>query len=196
MVECPDLLERPTRPGAPGVTAREAWLKPFTAPPCARTLRARVRLEGQRLAIRFVLEGELEDLELPFAHATPRRLDGLWQATCFEAFLAVPGEEAYREFNVALEGHWAAYRFAAPRQGMCLESAVDHLSAKHHRVAGHLGLRVAIDLDRLGLDPARGLELGLSTILRRLDGQREFWALAHAGDAPDFHRRDGFLLTL
>lgn len=191
-----DLQERPTRPGAPGVLAREAWLRPFSPPPSPRTLRARVRLDGQRLAIRYVLEGEFADLELPQAHGMPRRLDGLWQATCFEAFLAQPGQPAYREFNMALEGHWAAYHFRSPREGMRLEGALECLPTKHHRVSGHLGFRVAIDLQLLGLDPAQGLELGLSAILRRQDGQREFWALAHPGSAPDFHRRDCFLLSL
>jgi hypothetical protein len=190
------LLERETRPGAPGVLAREAWLLPFQPPPRPRTLRARLRLEGHRLAIRYVLEGELEDLVLPLAEDTPRRLDGLWQATCFEAFLATPGSAGYHEFNMALEGHWAAYAFNAPRQGMRHETALCTLSTKHHRVTGHLGFRVALELNRLALDPAQGLELGISAILQRQDGTREFWALSHPSESPDFHCRSCFLLKL
>lgn len=192
----PRLLERETRPGAPGVLAREAWLRPFQPPARPRTLRARLRLEGRRLAIRYVLEGDLDDVVLPRTEPTARRLDGLWMATCFEAFLSAPGELAYHELNMALEGHWAAYHFQAPRQGMRHEVAMTGLSVKHHRVDGHLGFRVALELDLLGRDPSQGMDLGLSAILLRQDGTREYWALAHPGEAPDFHRRDGFLLRL
>lgn len=192
----PSLQEKETRPGAPGVLAREAWLQSFQPPARPRTLRARLRLEGRRLAIRFVLEGQLDDVVLPRAESMARRLDGLWMATCFEAFLSAPGDEAYHEVNMALEGHWAAYHFQAPRQGMRHEVAMTGLSTKHHRVEGHLGFRAVLDLGLLGRDPSLGVDLGLSAILLRQDGTREFWALAHSGETPDFHRRDGFLLHL
>jgi len=47
----------------------------------------------------------------------PRRADNLWQTTCFEAFLRVPGAAGYREWNFAPSGEWAAYDFTAHREG-------------------------------------------------------------------------------
>ncbi len=47
----------------------------------------------------------------------PSRADELWQTTCFEAFLREAGADAYREWNFAPSGHWAAYDFSAvPRR--------------------------------------------------------------------------------
>ena len=48
----------------------------------------------------------------------PGRKNDLWQTTCFEAFLRPSGGEAYREWNFAPSGQWAAYDFSAYRQGM------------------------------------------------------------------------------
>ena len=47
--------------------------------------------------------------------AEPARVDGLWQATCFEMFLKHDDEDAYREWNFAPSGEWAAYDFESYR---------------------------------------------------------------------------------
>jgi hypothetical protein len=44
--------------------------------------------------------------------------DGLWEHTCFEAFIAVPGVPGYYEFNFSPALAWAAYRFSDYRDGM------------------------------------------------------------------------------
>ena len=191
----PAVPELRATPAAPGVRSRECWLRPFAPPAAARTLRARVRLEGGRLTVRYVLEGELEDLCLPWPAPPPRRRDGLWQSTCLEAFLAARGAAAYHEINLAPAGHWACYAFSGPRLGMRHEAALESLDWRTHRVPGHYAIRFTIELARLGLDPT-GLELGISAVLGRKGGAREFWALAHGGETPDFHRRESFLLRL
>src|SRR3979490_1310679 len=43
---------------------------------------------------------------------------GLWQHTCFEAFLAAPGVAGYYEFNFTPTLDWAAYQFTDYRDGM------------------------------------------------------------------------------
>jgi hypothetical protein len=185
---------RPTQ-AAPGVAAREAWLQPFQPPAQPRTLRARVRREEGRLTVRYVLEGCLDDLELPRPQPPARRLDGLWRATCFEAFLARPGDEGYHEFNLSPAGHWACYAFSGPRTDMRLATGLAGLDWKTHRVPGHLAIRFTVELRQL--DRAdQVLELGLSAVLARRDGGREHWALAHVAERPDFHQRGSFLLRL
>ena len=188
------LLPRPT-PAAPGIRAEECWLIPFREPPRPRSLRARVRWTGSRLTVRYVLEGELDDLVLPAAALVPRRQDGLWQASCFEAFLSCPSQSGYREINLAPAGHWAAYFFEAPRQGMRLEAGLDQLDWKTHRVPGHFAIRFSVRPDNLGLE-GTPLRLGLCAILKRQDGEREFWALHHPSAGPDFHHPAGHLLEL
>ena len=38
--------------------------------------------------------------------------------------------------------------------------------------------------------------LGLSAVLEDLNGEKTWWALAHAPDKPDFHHPDSFALEL
>jgi len=191
-------------PTPSGGDAVEAWLTPFASPPRPRTVRARARLAEGRLTLRWVVEGELGDLLLPGPGELPRRLDGLWRATCFEAFLAAPPRPEYLELNLSPQGHWAAYRFTAPRQGMRHEAGLAALDWGTHRVEGCLAIRATFAWRSAGLEPggppptpaATRLRLGLSVILLRADGGREFWALRHPGPAPDFHDPAGHVLEL
>ena len=53
----------------------------------------------------------------PGGRTSRRAPTNLWQTTCFEAFLRAPGGEAYREWNFAPSGDWAAYDFTVvPRR--------------------------------------------------------------------------------
>jgi hypothetical protein len=124
-------------------------------------------------AKRFVIPSVLE----------PERADGLWQATCFEAFLRERDEEAYREWNFAPSGQWAAYDFAGYREGMTVAEVA---SAPYIRVEDNftwwaLGATIAVDAQPQW-------ELGLAAVLEESDGTKSYWALAHPdGDKPDFH---------
>ena len=42
----------------------------------------------------------------------------MWQTTCFELFLRPIDGAAYAEFNLSPSENWAAYDFAAYREGM------------------------------------------------------------------------------
>jgi len=193
--------DRRATPSPTGGDAVEAWLSPFAAAARPRTVRARARLAQGRLTLRWVVEGELGDLLLPAAGGPPRRQDGLWQASCFEAFLSLPPLPDYLELNVSPEGHWAAYRFTAPRRGMRHEAGLEALDWGTHRVERCLALRATFALRSAGLEPGGPasppvLRLGLCAILLRNDGVREFWALRHPGPAPDFHDPAGHVLEL
>src|SRR4051794_34232739 len=69
------------------------------------------------LRLTFRLDGAIDRLLIP-APAVPDRTDGLWQHTCFEAFLTAGEGEAYHEINLSPSGQWAAYRFDSWRAGM------------------------------------------------------------------------------
>ncbi len=141
---------------------------------------------GARLWLRFIVEGDVDAISWPRL-TEPQRADRLWEHTCFEAFVLT--EAGYREFNLSPSGQWAAYRFAAYRQGtaQAAETAtVDGLDAAADMVA----LEGWIDLP-----PGAG-RLGLSAVIEREDGSKSYWALAHPSDKPDFHHPDSFVLDL
>ena len=174
------------------------------ATPCALPLQIRVSLAaagseaGAGLLLRYELRGDVSRLRIPDP-ASPGPSDGLWQHTCFEAFVARANEAAYREFNFSPSGRWAAYRFSAERLRDGSAEAtqtpvVPDLQFEH----GSESLTVLAWLPRHALpDSAQGLplEIGLTAVVETTDGQLSYWALRHATARPDFHHRGGFVLA-
>jgi len=129
----------------------------------------------------FGIGAQASRFVIPKADEGERR-DELWRTTCFEAFLQAEGESAYREWNFAPSGDWAAYDFRARREGM---AEPDIASPPYIRVEDNLtwwalGATIA-------LDAGRHWALGLSAVLEESDGTKSYWALAHGGEQPDFH---------
>lgn len=145
------------------------------------------------LRLEYRLHGAIDTLRLPPPEA-PQAADGLWQHTCCEAFVAVAGEPAYREFNFSPSSRWAAYRFAAYRQrDLAWRPAAHPVVALH--AAGDC-LRLLADIPASLLPAATGLELGLTVVVETLAGDKSYWALRHCAEQPDFHLRDSFTLHL
>lgn len=124
--------------------------------------------------------------------APEERADGLWETSCFEAFLKLEGKDGYREWNFSPSCQWAAYDFTNFREGM---AAADIGAAPYIRLEDNLtwwalGATIAVEAG-----PA--WRLGLSAVLEERDGTKSYWALAHPpGDKPDFHHADCFAARL
>jgi len=73
----------------------------------------------------------------------------LWNATCFEFFLARGDGQGYHEFNLSPAGHWNAFRFTGYRQGMCDEAAFSSLPFEVSRSARGVQVGLTVDLSRL-----------------------------------------------
>lgn len=181
----------PAAPVAPPPVAPSA----LDASPAALTLTGQVVRRGAQLQIGWRLAGALEGVCLPAPAALPQRRDGLWQTTCLEFFLASPGADAYWEVNLSPAGHWNVYRFSGYRQGMAPETALQALPFRVTRTPGVLQLDLTCDLAAL-LPGGGPLELAVTAVVEQAGGALSYWALAHPGSAPDFHRRDGFQLRL
>ena len=179
------------------------------ATPCAHQLHLTVSLAmagglsdnepSAGLLLRYEVTGDVAALAVP-APATPGAADGLWQHTCFEAFVAVPGEPAYREFNFSPSGQWAAYRFRGERvRDTAAELAQPQVKPQIDlTVQAHaLVLQVWLPRSALPMGQAGGaLQLGLSAVIEDQGGQLSYWALQHPAARPDFHHRGGMALSL
>jgi hypothetical protein len=121
----------------------------------------------------------------------PARADGLWKTTCFEAFLRPAGDEAYREWNFAPSGEWAAYDFSGYREGSANAeiAAPPYVRMEDNFTWWALGATI-------GAAAEVSWELGLSAILEEKDGTKSYWALAHPADKPDFHASGCFAARL
>ncbi len=177
------------------MSEQRADLVPFpaTAPPREPNLGVVAVRIGGFFSVRFRLQGEPALVDPSGTAGTGTRRDGLWQGTCFEAFVAVEGEPRYTEVNLAASRDWNVYLFDGYRCGMRPDLSVLDLHRATELVDGIL--TAAFSLPLASLAPGdRALEVGLAAVIRHADGRIGHWALAHPGDRPDFHRREGFLL--
>ena len=179
----------------PPAAATPAAPSVLDASPAPLTLTGQVLRRGAELQISWRLAGALEGVCLPAPAPVPQRRDGLWQTTCLEFFLASPGADAYWEVNLSPAGHWNVYCLSGYRQGMAPETALQALPCRVTRTPGVLQLDLTCNLTAL-LPGGGPLELAITAVLEQAGGALSYWALAHPGSAPDFHRRDGFQLRL
>ena len=148
------------------------------------------RLGDGRLLLRYHVLGAVTRLLLP-EPAAPMRTDGLWQHSCFEAFIRLPGEQSYAEFNFSPSGQWAAYRFSRYRQGMEPASAAPMIETRASSECYELSASIRPDLRA---DAA--WHLGLTAVIEERCARKSYWSLGHFMDNPDFHDPAGFLLEL
>ena len=159
---------------------------PDSAPGAVTAIRVEVTRPGPRLLVlRYLVSGDTAAILLPRPRPS-ERADGLWQHTCFEAFLANP--PGYLEFNFSPSSQWAAWRFDSHRSGM-REARI--MPPKVETLIGFDRFELRAELAMPVLGP-----MGLAAVIEEKDGNFSHWALAHPAGAPDFHHPDGFKLVL
>jgi hypothetical protein len=142
------------------------------------------------LVLRYLVSGKIGDLRLPPVTA-PARADGLWQHTCFEAFLRSPPQTAYYEFNFAPSTQWAAYRFGRYRKEMRVATEFSAPRIELLSTSDCYALQVSLDVDGLSMLPREaGWRLGLAALIEETNGRKSHWALAHPPGKADFHHPD------
>lgn len=167
---------------------------PSTPAPAITDVSAQVERDDGVLWLRFLVEGGPEAVDLGDM-AEPVRTDGLWRATCVEAFVTTSeASGGYLEFNVAPGGPWAAYVFDRYRDGMR-----DQPLSKRPEVFLDLGetwFSIETEVELPAAWAVHPWVIALAAVLKAPDGSLSYWALRHPPGAPDFHHPDCFALTL
>ncbi|MGZ3806065.1 MAG: hypothetical protein ACXVB4_17755 [Pseudobdellovibrionaceae bacterium] len=166
---------------------------PISEEPCL--LQADLQVKGSEIYLEFALKRNAEIFALAKTPASwqgarvPRQ-DGLWQATCFEAFLNPVGSSKYFEFNFSLTPAWNSYQFesyrlpqpATPTEEFALQSmSWDPL--KNHLL-----------VELKNKTSYKQFHVGLTAVLLEKNGRKHYCALAHKGPQPDFHLLESFIL--
>jgi hypothetical protein len=147
------------------------------------------------LQFRFRIIGDVRRLRLP-AEGSAIRADGLWQHSCFEAFLRADAEDSYYEFNFAPSGAWAAYRFSGRREGRS-SPPLPTPAIDFRRGEDSFVMSATVRLEDLPeLAASAAIHAGLAAVLEGSDGQLSWWALAHRSARPDFHDPETFSYTV
>lgn len=139
---------------------------------------------GERLELRWMLEGDIARIHLP-APAPAVHTDGLWKSTCFECFILAPDSGGYEEYNFSPSGAFAAYRFSAYRAGMQnLPLATPTLYLQQ-------------EADRLvftaSFTASAAAQMALTAVIEETSGHKSYWSLRHPAGKPDFHHPDNFI---
>lgn len=151
--------------------------------------------EYGQFVVRFDLCGDISEVRVPTPVPYGERRDGLWQTTCFEAFVR-GSDDRYMELNLSPSTAWAAYTFDTYR-GTPLRPDVDAPPIDVDCATDLLSLTAAVDLS--AIEFLRDLDhwrINLTAVIEEADGTKSYWALAHPGEKPDFHHPDGFVLEL
>lgn len=126
------------------------------------------------------------------APAAGARKDDLWTRTCFEAFICIPGGDAYYELNFSPSSEWAAYRFDGYRVGMTMADGIAS-RVEWIKTRDGFALHAQADLSEpVGLS-AVPWRLGLTAVIEDAPGQLSYWALTHPPGVPDFHNAAGWV---
>lgn len=172
------------------MTERALICHPETASATRIELSAEIEPTATGVRLRYRLCGELERVAVP-VRARSRHVDGLWQRTCFEAFIAPEGRAHYVELNVSPSTEWAAYRFDAYRDGMRPLPLPQAPAIALLDEPGELRVTADMDLSRIG-DAPWPWRVGLCAVIADRAGGLSYWALRHPGAKPDFHDATGF----
>lgn len=173
---------------------------PATHAPVVRSIEVHgARATDGGLELAYCLRGDMARLRIP-APEMPGCNDGLWEHTCFEAFISVHGEGAYREFNFSPSGQWATYDFSTYRQRRHAFPLAAAPQITSRLYGGRIELEVVLSAPLLPPGAAAAtVDIGLSAVVEAadlVDGSHSYWALYHPSDLPDFHHRDAFALEL
>lgn len=173
------LVPHPAAPPSPGVEAL-----------------ASAALDGRGLVLRWSLRAAPNLLAVAPRASRPGRRDRLWEHTCCEAFVGTPDGEGYLELNLAPSEDWALWAFDGYRSGM-RAAASGAPRMRVLRMPRELRVDAIVDPDAvrafIGSPP---YVTGLSAVVEEQDGRRSYFALAHAGERPDFHARESWTLAV
>jgi hypothetical protein len=170
---------------------------PSTPNGAVRSLGVQIRAdEPDLLVFQYSLVADMACIRVPVPGAS-RRADGLWEHTCFEAFVAAADAPGYLEFNFSPSLEWAIYRFSAYREGMSLAEIGEAPAICVHPGVDGLQLESAVHLVHLpDLRDVRRLRIAVTAVIEDKNGGRSFWGLRHPPGQPDFHHPNGFTLEV
>lgn len=176
---------------------RNFTLQPFpgTGPRPNIDISGTISRQAHTLAIRYLLQGRLTELDIPPLSNPAARRIGLWEKTCFEFFLAVKDSPGYWEFNLSPSGDWNVYRFEIYRQGLNEEKAFSQLPFSIREQSDFLRLGLEFDLGLI-IRTDQAIEAAVTAVIKTRNREETFWAMAHPAEGPDFHHRDGFIVQL
>lgn len=162
---------------------------PFSAEITGVDIQADIEIDGQTLVFKYDIIDPDGKILIPKPEIEIlARQDGLWNHTCFEAFLAIPNSPSYYEFNFSPKSAWNVYKFTNYREPQPPKRSED-FSIKKMDVSG---TKFIVQCENH--TAFSQFEVSLNAVIEFHDHQKHYFALAHNGGKPDFHLRKNFII--
>lgn len=156
----------------------------------------RIVREDNILTVNYRLAGELDQVCFPGSIAYPARKQELWLETCFEFFLAIPGQPQYWEFNLSPSKNWNVFHMDAYRRiGFRQEDRIENPNIAVENNRDRFQLAACIDSKQI-IPAETQIQVAITSVVQTREGIESYWALLHPGPAADFHLRESFIFLL
>jgi len=156
----------------------------------------KITREQNELTLKFVLTGDLNLICFPKPASQPTRKEELWLETCFEFFLAIPGQPQYWEFNLSPSRDWNVFHMDAYRRiGFRAENRIENLKIDIEKNEARFCLATVVDLKPV-LPTETQMQVAITSVIQTWEENESFWALVHPKPQADFHLRESFILQL
>lgn len=175
-------------------------LKPFNNLSLPFEVFASIEKRGTALSFQFELRDPKKLVQIPVlgSEYQQKRTDGLWKSTCFEIFILPESQENYYEVNLSPNLDWNIYQFDSYRKPQPPTPSFDLQLSQMNWDKDRQILQGKISGDLL----AKPLKIGLTAVIKLHSGESKgennseihYLAIQHAGDKPDFHNSDSFIL--
>ncbi len=153
------------------------------------------RPNAETIQVHYQVTGDLNAVVIPQKANPPVRRDELWTTTCLELFIGAKKSSPYWEFNLCPNGDWNIYKLSDYRSNLTPDLAYQDLASAMHSGASHFELNVVCPIP-VNLKTFPKLDVAICAVIQLKQGSISYWALSHGGAEADFHRRDGFVLSL
>ena len=152
-------------------------------------LKGEITLNQTECRVTYRLQGALEKISLPTAQEKGNFIEGLWEKTCFELFLAPQHATHYWEWNFSPTRDWFFLSYEGYRVRRSPPPSPPTLKKLEiDRLSSGFELTVTTELPDLKVQK---WDVGISTVLL-IHEAPTFWALSHEAAKPDFHQRKSF----
>lgn len=166
-------------------------LEPFRENEIIRSLDGEIVVSPREVHCRYHLVGDMDSIVWPALENKFERRADLWKHTCFEFFLGRRGDSGYFEFNLSPSGNWNSYAFSSFRKDMKLSESLGlrtmHVTTNIYEKQLSAVVDLMTELDGI-------VDIGIAAVIEDVNGWHHYFALAHSGERPDFHRRDTHLI--
>lgn len=179
-------------------------LLPFSPPPFPLSFEIDFNIINDHLMISYILDGSLENISMIDQPVLPlQRKQELWTNTCFEWFVRSESIQKYWEFNASPKGEWNFYELESYRKNLTESKLIEN--PKIFQSSPYMGFGTGKficlmehSLKELYLQNPSLMEnsqFAVTSVIRWKSGEISYYSMNHRMDKPDFHSKDGFILS-